>query len=275
MKRRCSGNRSRAGAFTLVELLVAFAISALLMVALVNVISQTVKTSRKSSSSISAYSSAAAALDLLASDLEALAVRGEAFEYLQTVKEDVGGVTDVTRLMLVTLGNTDSFSQADAGQMRAVCYRLLRQDPVKAGGKNLVYGLYRTAVSAAVTFSDYAGVKDLSAPFASATPTVDDYVAGNIVDFQVRFYPAGGGAAANDLNAKTLPVRLSAGNATVGGTKWSGAPLEWCEVSLTVLEDDGVRALDSGALPIAEATTRYGHTLSRRFALRMPITTEL
>lgn len=275
MTPRCFAKSRRAPGFTLVELLVAFAISMLLLVALAGVISQTMSTSRKARNSLEAYNSAAAAMDLLANDLESLAARGQPFEFLQTVKEDVAGAADVTRLFMVSLSTQDNLASAGAGQMHAICYRLLRQDPVSAGGSNPVYGIYRTSVDAPATFAQFAGAADLSGPFGSVAVTLDDFVAGNIVDFQIRFYESGDVAAANDVNGSTGPVRLAGRSAKVNGAAWSGGELGWAEVMLTVLEDQGIKALESGSLSMADARSRYGHTLTRRVALRSPLAASL
>ncbi len=265
------GGRAASGAcgFTLVEMLVACAVAMLLLVSLVGIVSQSLTVSRKTNSSLLAYNEAAAAIDLIANDLESLAASAQPFEYLQTAKEDVSQAKGVTRLLMLSVSSQDNTAASEAGHVRAISYRLVRQDPINDGGANNVYGLYRSAVSANATFRDFAGQADLASPFAAVTVSLDDFVAGNIVDFQVLFYPAGNQAPANLVGDAALPVRISGSGARINGSD-SPTPLAWAEVTLTVLEENGIKLLDAGSLDMATVKQRYGHLLTRRVALRTP-----
>jgi hypothetical protein len=250
-------------------MLVACAVAMVLLVSLVGIVSQSLAVSRKTNSSLLAYNEAAAAIDLIANDLESLAASAQPFEYLQTAKEDVSQAKGVARLLMLSAASQDNTAAADAGQVRAISYRLLRQDPINDGGTNSVYGLYRSAVSANATFRDFAGHADLSSAFGAVAVSLDDFVAGNIVDFQVLFYPAGSQAPANLGGGAALPVRISGSGAKVNGSN-SPSALAWAEVTLTVLEENGIKLLDAGSLDMATAKQRYGHLLTRRVALRTP-----
>jgi len=272
MTRRCFVSRvpARAGrvcAFTLVEMLVAFAVALLLLVTLVGVISQSLAVSRKTNNSLIAFNAAASALDSIANDLESLAVTGQSFEVLQTVKEDVGAAVGVTRLMMLSIPSQSHSSSADFGQARAIRYQVLLQDPISAAGSSPVYGLYRSVVSADDTFATFQGASDLSTPFGSVTASLDDFVAGNIVDFQVQFYPAGNQPAANVNAGAVQAVRLSGTSTTVNGAAYAGV-LAWAEITLTVLEDNGAKLLQTGAIDVATAKLRHGHVLTRRVPIR-------
>jgi len=256
-------------AFTLVEMLVACAVAMLLLVSLAGIVSQSMDVSRRTNNTLLAYNEAASAIDLLANDLESLAVTRQPFEYLHMTTETVEAASGVSRLLFLSVATQDNTADADMGQLRAISYRLLRQDPISSGGKNPVYGLYRSSVSAAETFQKFAGQTDLSSSFNSVSPSLDDFLAGNIVDFRVRFYPAGGQTPANGGGASIQPVRISGNSTKVNGSDFSGV-LAWAEVTMTVLENSGVKLLDAGTIDLETAKQRYGRILTRRIALRLP-----
>jgi prepilin-type N-terminal cleavage/methylation domain-containing protein len=179
--------------FTLVELLVAMAVSVLVLVMLVSVISQALRVSQFSSNSMTAYSAAAAAADLIASDLASLAVTRQPYEYLQALPEasitpnaacpasvfgtGAAGVTQPMRLIVELISPQDSAQASptaspsptvypDSGQVRAVCYRIAWQDPLAPSGTtsnstNAVFGLYRQVVSSYNSFNYVVGTTDL------------------------------------------------------------------------------------------------------------------
>ncbi len=250
-------------------MLVACAVAMLLLVTLVGIVSQSLTVSKKTNNALLAYNEAATAVDLVANDLESLASTAQPFEYLQTVKEDVQDAKGVTRLLMLSVASQDNSANADIGQLRAISYRLLRQDPIKDGGPNSVFGLYRTILSTQNTFTSSAGNTDLNTSFSTVATTLDDFVAGNVVDFQVRFYPVGNQPAANLSGQATQPVRISGNGTRIDGANYAGV-LAWAEITLTVLDDNAIKLLDAGSIDMATARQRYGHLLTRRIALRSP-----
>lgn len=259
-------------AFTLVEMLVAFAVGALVLVALTSIVSQSMAISRKSSNVLLANNAASTAIELVARDLESLAVSGKGYEYLQIAKEDVGGVTDVARLLLLSSSGFDSTNALEFGQARAISYRLIHQDPINPSGSRNIYGLYRSVASAQDTFANYLGRTNLATPFNSQAASLDDFVVGQVIDFQVRVYPDGNQAAANASGAALLPVRISGTTTEIDGAAYSGLPLAWAEITLTILEDrdNAVSRFEAGSLSLEEARAKYGFRLSRRVPIRTP-----
>lgn len=264
--------RRPISAFTLVEMLVAFAVGALVLVALTSIVSQSMAVSRKSNNVLLSNNAASTAVDLVTRDLESLAVTGRSYEYLQVLKEDVGGVTDVARLLLLTSAGFDSTNSQDFAQVRAVTYRLVNQDPINPGGNRTVYGLYRSAASAQETFANFLGQADLAVPFSSLTASLDDFVVGNVIDFQIRFFSDGNQAAANASGPQLHAVRISGNSTEINGAAHAGAPLAWAEVSLTVLQDrdSSVSRFEAGTLSLEDARSQYGFRLSRRIPIRPP-----
>ncbi len=258
--------------FTLVEMLVAFAVGALVLVSLTSIVSQSMAVSRKSNNVLLSNNAASTALDLVTRDLESLTVTGNAYEYLQVLKEDVAGVTNVARLLMLSSGGFDATNSSDFAQARAISYRLIHQDPINPGGARPIYGLYRSAASAQETFATYLGQTNLAVPFNALTASLDDFVVGNVIDFQVRFFPDGNQAAANVSGTTLQSVRISGTATGIDGSAYTGSPLAWAEVSLTILQDrdDALSRFESGALSLEDARSKYGFRLSRRVPIRTP-----
>lgn len=265
-------HRSSGSAFTLIELLVAMAVGALLLVSLLSVLSGSINVSRKTNDSLLGSNAAAAALDFISTDLESLAVTARTnSEYLRLANEPVQDVADAAKIIMLTSSANDFDNAAtDGGQVRAVVYRLGYLDVVSSSGTNKIYGIYRFAnTNAGDVFTNYIGKPDLSATTAfTDAVSVTNFLAGNIVDFRVRFYPAGSLTPLNADASKT--VSLSATNISVGGTAVSTNPAT-VEVSLTYLEEAGAKLLKAGALPLDKVKERYGYKLSRKVNLRTPV----
>jgi len=201
--------------FTLVELLVAIAISAIIVLVLAAVTSGALKSSTTNNNSLIALSAANAALDLLANDLNSLAASGQPspagqtatagpYEFLQARPDpNTGNLNGATPalLMLNAASAQDSISNSsDLGiQPRAICYQLAFQDPVNSSNTNTaakIYGLYRTVQTGSATFANFLGQSDLYGTssgsqwgkLATALPSTNSFIVGNVTDFQLVFY---------------------------------------------------------------------------------------
>ncbi len=267
MKQPSSGR----SAFTLIELLVACAVGAMLLATLMSILSGSINLSRKTNDSLLAYNAASAALDLIGTDLESLAATTQTnFECLRIGSESVGdaGVSAAKLILLTSSANDTASGTDDSGQVRAVVYRLAYKDVLNSSGTNNIYGIYRfSETNAGAVFTNYIGTNDLSGTEGfTADAKIDDFLAGNIVDFRVRLYPQGSLSPLN-TNASDV-VRMNGAGVIVGGTtKTEGAAT--AEVSLTFLEDAGAKLLKNGvALDTVKA--RYGYTLSKKVPLRTP-----
>jgi len=260
-------------AFTLIEILVACAVGAILLVALTSIVGQSLTISKRSNNVLLANNAASAAVELVARDIESLAASAKPYEYLHVAKENVDGVTDVARLLMLSYSGFYATNAPDYGQVRAISYRLLHQDPINPTGTRNIYGLYRSIAPSGNTFSNYLGQTNLAAPFGSLATSLDDFLVGNVIDFQIRVYPDGNQPPANASGNAVQPVRLSGNSAQIQGTPHTGAPLRWAEVSLTILEDrdNAVSRFESGELGLEEARSKYGFRLSRRVPVRAPI----
>ena len=248
-------------------MLVAFAVGALLLVSLASIISGSMAVSRKSTNSLIAYNAAAAALDLIGTDLESLAATRQTNEYLQIGNESVTGGSNTAKLMFLTCSANDSTTNT-TGQTRAVMYRLAAQDVLKSGGSNITYGLFRFCeTNAGVVFTNYLGQTNLaSASGFSQAATNDDYLAGSIIDFQVRLYPPGSQVPVN--TSVTNVVRMGGAGVTVDSAVNTNQ-IATAEITVTVIEDAGEKTLKNGK-SLDYVRQKYGHTLTRKVMLRTP-----
>jgi len=248
-------------------MLVAFAVGALLLVSLASIISGSMAVSRKSTNSLIAYNAAAAALDLIGTDLESLVATRQPFEYLQIGNESVTGGSNTAKLMFLTISVNDSTTNT-SGLTRAVMYRLAAQDVLKSGGSNITYGLFRFCeTNAGVVFTNYLGQTNLaSASGFSQAATNDDYLAGSIIDFQVRLYPPGSQTPIN--TSVTNVVRMGGAGVTVDSAANTNQ-IATAEITVTVIEDAGEKTLKNGK-SLDYVRQKYGHTLTRKVMLRTP-----
>ncbi len=262
-------SRANAG-FTLIELLVAATVGVLLLMLLVGIVSQSMTATRRANNSLMAANSAAAAVDLLASDMDSMVGTRQPFEFFQTSSENLAGLGVVSQVSLISLPGGENAEPPDHGQARAIRYEVLHQDPINDGGNKKTFGLYRTVISSSATFTDYLGKTDLAEAFNATPPSLDDFLVGDVLDFQLRFYTANATLAANKSGGIVQPVRLSGNGTLVNGTSYSGAPLVWAEVTIVVLKDieSAIARLEDGTLNREDAITRYGQRITRRIPIR-------
>ena len=205
---------ARARAFTLVELLVAVAVSAILIGLLSNASWRGLQISQHTSESMAAVNSAAAVIDMVACDLDSLAITRQNFEVLQAqAAPAASNGTKPMTLMLNACAAQDSgipvvagsgFSYPNSGRALAVCYRIAFQDPLNAlNGTRKVLGLYRStgmdttqstpsATAASFAFANFLGQTDLGLAWdkywKGTPPPVTDFVAPHVIDLQLAFY---------------------------------------------------------------------------------------
>lgn len=251
-------------------MLVAATVGVLLLVLTVGIVSQSMNATRRANNTLMAANSAASAIDLIASDMDSLAITRQPFEFLQASSGNLTGLGSVSQLSLIALPGGENAQSADHAQARAIRYQVLNQDPINDGGNKKTFGLYRTVISSNATFTDYLGQTDLAQAFNAAQPSLDDFLVGDVLDFQIRFYTANATPAANESGGIVQPVRLSGNGTLVNGSTYSGAPLVWAEVTLVILKDteSAAERFNAGTLNRDDAITRYGQRLTRRIPIR-------
>lgn len=269
MTRRCPG----FNAFTLVELLVAMAVGTLLLVVTISVIGQSSQVTRQTTSGLLATAAAASAVDLIATDLESLANSSPGTILEMVPLTSITSFGEYGEVFFIAIPGSDNSAEADRGQVRAIAYRILDQDPIRDGGANPTPGLYRTVIDVNRSFNDFMDVEDLAQVFAAVPPSLDDFLIGEVASLEVRVFTESGTEPENQTGGSIRSIRLTRDSAFLDGTQVTGEPWAWIEVSVAVLEnrDDILNRLRQGGPSAAEREqlmAAQSQRLTRRIALR-------
>jgi prepilin-type N-terminal cleavage/methylation domain-containing protein len=270
-------NLSAFRGFTLMELMVAMAITALIVTSLVSVTSLALNTWNRSRSELRASRQAKAMIDTMARDLESLVTRkGNTNEWLSAISDTTSqGVnltsTNATKLFFFS-SPTDRYT-GDGGNVSCVAYQLEFKDPIDdaQNSKFKTFVLNRLVVTPKETFDKLLGATSptksldtlLTDTFATELADRANFVCENIFQFSVIFHvevnvPAVGGSTATVLNIPIAVGQTSAGQtsqsfiikgtgieALISGGSVTAAQLQAgrvtsVEISATVLTDLGV-----------------------------------
>lgn len=254
-------------AFTLVELLVASAITAVLATLLLGITQNILDSYRRTVAGATVERDGRFALDRMNDDLAALVMpRPRGAESLHAAVESVNGATSV---WLAFLSNaTDADPDGFASSPRALSYRVAYQDPVSDGGARPAFALYRSVGAAAETLDDALASADLRTDFWQSRPTADleDFLVGDIVDFRIRYCdPDTGDWIALRNPGDSLRVGRDGYTATGGASR--SQPPTALELSVTTISREGAIRLREGAITLEEAMLRFGRTFTRQMAL--------
>jgi prepilin-type N-terminal cleavage/methylation domain-containing protein len=265
--------------FTLIELMVAMAITSLIVTVLVSITAIALDTWTRSRSEIRAARQAKAMADTMARDFEALVTRrGNKFQWLHAeAPSTMPGPTammssNASELTFFTAA-TDRYAGAintDAdkgGDVSCVSYRLQYQDPIAGGTETAfsTFALYRLLVNPDETFEKLLGKEDLKQEFTSYSSKlveVENFVCENVYQFTITFNVEVTKAEAGITNKLTVPVSLGSGggsgrvdtfrilgtgidlpkspNPAVTVEELKAGRLASVQVSLTVLSDFGM-----------------------------------
>jgi prepilin-type N-terminal cleavage/methylation domain-containing protein len=191
--------------FTLMELMVAMAITVIIVTVLVSITSIALDTWNRSRSELRASRQAKGMIDIMARDFEALVTRrGNANEWLSAVTESnlPGGSglksTNASKLIFFTAatdryeGNIGVPNKDLGGDVSCVAYQLDYKDPIGSGGSGFeTFVLSRLLKDPDVTFEKLLGKPDLTAAFANFATEFSDpkyFVCENIYQFTVTFH---------------------------------------------------------------------------------------
>ncbi|MEP2775432.1 MAG: prepilin-type N-terminal cleavage/methylation domain-containing protein [Luteolibacter sp.] len=173
--------RVRRG-FTIIELLVAMAITTLIVTVLVSVTSLSLETWNRSRSEIRASRQGKAMVDSMANDFEAMVSRrGNSFDWLfaRTAVPTSGpngnnspNAAEIAFLSAATDRYNGAIGETDdkGGDVSGVAYKLTYQDTIVAGGDDSLntFALYRKIINPDETFK-----KMLGTAYDSGTPSSD------------------------------------------------------------------------------------------------------
>mgnify|MGYP000335970020 CR=1 FL=1 len=259
--------------FTLVELIVAMAITIIIVGVLVSVTSIATDTWNRSRSELRASRQAKSMVDAMVRDFEALVIRsGNANEWLSAITEaelpGSAGMSsaNASKLIFFTsatdryngqIGTTDDLG----GDVSCVAYELDYKDPLVVGGEDFeTFVLNRLLVDPKETFEKLLGEEDLTTALDSSTVKIENpvnFVCENIYQFTVTFHVEVTDTTKTPAVTSIVPVTLGKdtkefrifGNkidTDYAGTSASLVPsgrVKAVDFSITVLSDMGIDQL--------------------------------
>ena len=260
--------------FTIVELLVAMAVSALLMVSLLSIVSKSMDVSKRANTGMLSKSSAQAALDLMVTDLDSMVVNrnaGEVFRFTNVAVTNIPLSSPLTLtnavIYFLTTSMEDSYSTnntGNAGVPRLVQY-VIQYTTNYASQSSNSFILYRNVVDPTNTFSSViSSTNALDASWGTNTANSSNYpLVPNVVGMNVAMYTnygsgnwVTGGVTNNAIASSNFP---------------RGVVLE---ISLTVIDEPAIFRFTngggSGNNSASNMITQFGRTLVRRVSLPSP-----
>lgn len=269
--------QSRAG-FTLMELMVAMAITTIIVTVLVSITSIATDTWNRSRAELRAMRQGKAMVESMARDFEALVVRkGNEFEWLsaetpQSMPGDRLESSNACDLIFFTAA-TDRYegkigtNDDKGGDVSCVAYKLEYRDPIDAGGGSgndfETFVLNRLLVDPDKTFEDLLGQTDLKNAFGTYQSEIEEpenFVCENVYQFSVVFHIEVTENSGTGATVKNVPIVIgesggsqvskslrilgngieSDASGSVTDEELAGGRLVAVEISLTVVSDFGI-----------------------------------
>jgi prepilin-type N-terminal cleavage/methylation domain-containing protein len=278
MKTQITSSNKRG--FTLMELMVAMAITTIIVTVLVSITSIALDTWNRSRAELRASRQAKSMVDSMARDFEALVTRrGNTNEWLsavsaQTMPGDRLLSTSASKLIFFTAatdrynGEVGNVPANLGGDVSCVAYELEYKDPIDGNsGKFDTFILNRKLVDPKEAFEKLLGKDNLETAFATVAGNVNDptnFVCENIFQFTVTFQvqvaqtvsgtttlvnvPVTVGKSSSGQITKEFRIRGSGVVADISGGSVTPEQLKAgrvtaVEISLTVISDFGVDQL--------------------------------
>ncbi len=264
------------GGFTLLELLIATAITTILVFFLMNVAQGILNGYARTHSVIIRSGDVTFALDQLITDLECLVIpNAPGAEGLRLSLETVGNANNVPWLTFLSaaVDNDNSTPQNVNGATRAVSYRLAKKPAIDSDPFSPeIYALYRSIASSAHTFDNALDKTNLQDDYWNTLPATPlptpqpptatgNLLAENIIGFSVLFqYLDSGGNLVWTQSNDLVSIRRD-------GTYLNSSPLPSgflrAQVTVTAISPEGAKRLETG-MPFAEVVERYATTVTRQ-----------
>ncbi len=284
MKNLLSSQKTSSKGFTLVELLVALGVTAVIVSMLVTITATALDGYTTSRNTIKASREARAAFDQMTRDLESIVVRsGTNFEWLWISSEqNAPGPSDnpspnASRAVFFTTA-TDRYNGAlntssdNGGDVSTVAYRLLFRDPITDSDDEefASFILYRQLINPDETFENLLGQPDLETAyqaFENNESNPENFVCENIYEFSLSFsieflengvtrtervlvVNSGGRDSVNDFRLRGDQIVADNDNQAV----FSNGRIISADLSITVINDTALELLRNGSLPQAAKT---------------------
>jgi len=215
------------------ELMVAMAITTIIVTILVGITSVSIEAWQRSRSEVRANRQGKAMADAMAADFQAMVTRkGNSFEWLYADLQkdnDLPGSSKVKSNNAASLifftAPTDRYSNVtdQGGDVACVSYKLDYKDPVSGQSSTSydTFAMYRLLVEPNETFNSLLGQTDLRTAFGSRTVSdVKNFVCENIYQFTLKFNVEVQKASTSPNTPPTkliIPVTLTRGPSSSGG----------------------------------------------------------
>ncbi len=264
--------------FTILEILVAAAVSMVLVVLLLSTAISITSNYSRAQAKITRQGDVSIALDQIVQDLEGMVIpnfaEGEGLRLQPDSVPNLDSSQSAWLTLLTTATDADnSFSGSTppnfTGAKRAVSYRIAYQNPIDpARDSDKSYALYRSIASARHTFENIKpGVKNLIANYWNSLPATpaptpfpptheEAFFAENIVGLALRFeYLNNSGNSTWTIPGDT--IRIGRDGTTVNGNPIPGG-FRRAEVRITALTPEGAQRVRDGVLTVPEAIEKFG-----------------
>lgn len=277
-----SSSKFRSG-FTLMELMVAMAITTIIVTVLVSITSIAIDTWNRSRSELRAARQSKAFFESMARDFESIVTRrGNEFEWLSASSPQGSGPrigqleSSNSAELYFFAGSTDRYggqigvSGKDlGGDVSCIGYLLEAKDPIDSNsGKFNTYVLNRFLVDPKPTFDELLGKTDLKGAFSGSRYLQDlkqpeNFVCENVYQFTVTFHVEitettgttstvktvpitvgqGGSKTASSFKIKGTGIEVTGGSGSITADQLKAGRLKAMEIALTVISDAGIDQL--------------------------------
>jgi prepilin-type N-terminal cleavage/methylation domain-containing protein len=270
---------SRKNGFTLLELMVAMAITTIIVTILVSITAISLDAWNRSRAEIRASRQAKTMVDTMARDFEAMVTRrGNSFEWLAAKASLPSGnprlqSSNAAELYFFTSA-TDRYQgniggdEDLGGDVSCVGYQLFYKDPIDSGGTSYqTFVLNRKLVNPKESFDTLLGQTDLAAKFPAGIDDNENFVCENVYQFSTTFHVEVAKTANNVTTTHVVPLTISNTQGGVSELRYLGTGLVYTgtpvaisgtsftqaeisagritavEISLTVISDFGIDQL--------------------------------
>ncbi|MGB0742929.1 MAG: PulJ/GspJ family protein [Opitutales bacterium] len=279
--------RKRRSAFTLVEIMVAAAITIIMIGLVIQITSEVLKVWNRSVGKLSANAEARIAMELLTNDLESILLVNNGQQWLRVESEaNVGNpiVGQTVGLKLFAPAMDRPKIDADGvpipGNICGIAYRLALAPAYGSNPANNNFILYRSLLNSKDTFNDLMGPSQPNNPqleltensnaFWSASQITEEnnYLAGNIVNFKIFIYgidSSGDEVILNSEDGVTIDDDY-----IYGGTDSNEEVPLYAEIFLTIVSDEGLDILilpslsGTGYSNVDDVVREHGEVFKRR-----------
>ena len=291
MKTHSCKTRHGARGFTLIELMVAMGITAVIVTVLVSITSVATDTWTRSRSEIRASRQAKVMLDTMARDLESFVSRkGDNIEWLiakmeasdfpkvATDQESTGAAAKLIFMTAATdryAGQIGDSLYDKGGDISCVGYTLKYKDPITGdeGDDNSTFVLYRNLVNPDETFQNLLGKEALDTAFSqydTDSELPENFICENVHQFTLTFQIEVPRTQRNKTVNETVRVAMSSdqtsGEFSVMGTglettlnargitadELAAGRLSGVEISISVLTDGGLAKINAAERGLSE-----------------------